>query len=83
LIDGELILCCDRRLVVRECDCFCLGTAMGGQQGSEGSTAGLRPRFCRREDVAGCAGVVTGLGTEGGRVGLGCIEEWISRSEAH
>jgi hypothetical protein len=35
LIDGDVILCCDRRLVVRECDCFCLGTAMGGEQRSE------------------------------------------------
>ena len=31
--DGEVILCCDRRLVVRECDCFCFGTAMGGAEG--------------------------------------------------
>ena len=30
---AQLILCCDRRLVVRECDCFCLGTAMGGEEG--------------------------------------------------
>src|SRR4051812_49473763 len=29
---GEEILCCDRRLFVRECDCRCLGTAMATQE---------------------------------------------------
>jgi len=33
LIAGELILCCDRRLVVRLCDCFCFGTAMSDEEG--------------------------------------------------
>src|SRR5256885_790817 len=27
---GGVILCCERRLFVRECDCFCFGTAIGG-----------------------------------------------------
>jgi hypothetical protein len=26
-------LCCERRFVVRECDCFCFGTAMAEVQG--------------------------------------------------
>jgi hypothetical protein len=30
---GELILCVARRFVVRLCDCFCFGTAMGGEEG--------------------------------------------------
>jgi hypothetical protein len=33
LTDGAVILCCARRLLVRECDCFCFGTAMGGPEG--------------------------------------------------
>jgi hypothetical protein len=33
LIDGAEILCVARRLFVRECDCFCFGTAMGGEEG--------------------------------------------------
>src|SRR3954468_22185168 len=38
---GDEILCCDRRLFVRECDCRCLGTAMATE---EASGAGpLRP----------------------------------------
>ena len=49
MIDGDVILCCDRRLVVRECDCFCLGTAMGGEQRSE--------RRCAARALAGAEGV--------------------------
>ena len=33
LNDGAAILCCERRFVVLLCDCFCLGTAMGGCEG--------------------------------------------------
>jgi hypothetical protein len=29
---GALILCCERRLFVRECDCRCLGTAMATEE---------------------------------------------------
>jgi hypothetical protein len=29
---GEESLCVERRLFVRERDCFCLGTAMGGER---------------------------------------------------
>jgi hypothetical protein len=30
---GAEILCWARRLDVRECDCFCLGTAMSDREG--------------------------------------------------
>jgi GNAT superfamily N-acetyltransferase len=32
LIEGAAALCWERRLFVRECDCFCFGTAMGGRE---------------------------------------------------
>jgi hypothetical protein len=32
-MDGDVILCCDRRFVVRLCDCFCFGTAMSDVEG--------------------------------------------------
>ncbi len=34
MIAGAEILWVERRLFVRECDCFCFGTAMGGEKGS-------------------------------------------------
>src|SRR3954467_15877864 len=34
---GDEILCCDRRLFVRECDCRCLGTAMATEESSGAS----------------------------------------------
>ena len=39
---GAAILCCARRLLVRLCDCFCLGTAMG-REGYRSAAADLRP----------------------------------------
>ncbi len=37
-------MCCERRLFVRACDCFCLGTAM-----RRASLAGERSGYARRE----------------------------------
>ena len=31
---GAEILCCERRWLVRACDCFCFGTAMADGKGS-------------------------------------------------
>jgi GNAT superfamily N-acetyltransferase len=66
---GAAILCCERRFVVRLCDCFCLGTAMATNEGRAKRSAMAPGRMVdlstmptdplirpiRDEDVEACA----------------------------
>ena len=52
LIGGDAILCCARRLAVRACDCFCLGTAMAAQSSVSPVSADVSIRPMLPGDVA-------------------------------